>query len=121
MLVSLALALAARPSVLVVAELPEGMSADERLALLHFLARLSIATSITVLALQEAMSDEETAACSTVRHGQDAALAQPAQVSGQSGLCAIVVITGLTSMIPHAAPGFAHWPALIWRAFCICP
>ena len=65
-LVSLAVALAARPAVLLLPQLPQTMNADERLALLRFLADVAAATGINAIALQTGMSDEETQACETV-------------------------------------------------------
>ena len=67
-LVSLAIALAAGPALLLLPQLPAAMSADERLALLRFLACLAQATGINIIALLGSLSEEELMACHTVHH-----------------------------------------------------
>ena len=98
LLVSLALALAARPAVLLFPQMPLSMSADERLALLRFLADLAAATGINVIVMHASMSEEELLACNAIDHGGSSLQPQPA-LHGFQQVCALAIHSSCNSQV----------------------
>ena len=69
-LVSLAVALAARPALLLIPPLPEALAQDERLALFQFLQDIAAITDINIIALQSNIADDEGQLFSSVQPDQ---------------------------------------------------
>ena len=115
LLVSLALVLAARPAVLLFPQMPLAMSADERLALLRFLADLAAATGINILVMHGSMNEEELLACHNIHHEQGALQLQAA-LHGLQQVCTSAIHSsckqpdsGLLSAITQV---WVLWPFL---------